>query len=205
MPTKTKPSAKKVETLATGTPRNPGNEGSYAVESIKPHPDSSKSRFTTFSRNFEGWNTPARGEAMAAAFDELVRARRQATPELAPEPKTLDLWFISRNQSGEIVRVPRGTVRRIPTLETTRTGRFAKVSETGGALLDRVMIENPMPDVRDEAIYDALEACIEAEGITDPTVLRSLNDQIAILICLRAGLALEHSSELPAIGAPHQR
>jgi hypothetical protein len=200
--TKTRKGAgkKPVATITTETPRNPRNVGAYALESVPPS-GSDKSRFSLHA-NFEGHCVP-NAEAIARAYTELAQARVKQTPELTPEPKIVPLWYIGRNEAQEVVRVPRGTVKRSPTLEVQRSGRFTSApKETGGALLDRLFLELAGPDVRDQAIVDALAQMIDEENITDPSTLLSLNNSTSLLMLTRAGIAIE-PSELPAPGTPH--
>jgi hypothetical protein len=182
-------------TIETDTPRNPANEGSYKLESVPAAESGSRYAKRT---NFEGHSVqPA--EAVAQAWAELARARMAQAPELAPEPKTVPLLFITRNQASEVVRQTRGKVSRTPELEVSRSGRFNKSpAEVGGQLLDRLFLE-PNLDVRDEAIWDALEAAIEELNVKGGT-LRALNDAVAVLICARAGLRV-NARDLPSPGA----
>ena len=183
-------------TITTDTPRT-SNEGSYSLEGVEAV--GGRSRYAK-PQNFEG--RPARpAEAVAHAYAELAQQRIDQAEPIAPEPKSIPLRFVSRNQEGDVVSVPRGTVSRVPELETTRSGRFSKAKETGGALLDRLFLE-PNVDVRDEAIFGALRELIEQEGITDGTTIRSLNDSVALLVCARAGVKINRW-ELPSPGASH--
>jgi hypothetical protein len=199
--TKTRRGAgKKVATITTETPRNPKNVGAYALESVPPS-GSDKSRFSLHA-NFEGHRVP-NAEAIARAYTELASARVKQTPELTPEKKEVKLFFVGRNEAQEVARVPRGTVKRSPTLEVQRSGRFTSApKEKGGALLDRLFLELAGPDVRDQAIVDALEELIKQEQITDASTLLSLNNATSLLILTRAGLSIE-PSELPAPGTAH--
>jgi len=182
--------------IKTPTPRNK-NEGGYNLEAVKPAEHGS--RYAT-RQNFEGH--PTRPEAsVAQAYAELVRARIEQQKPLAPQPKIVELHFISRDQASQIVRVSRGKVKQVPTLAVTRSGRFTKPKEASTQLLDRLFLE-PELDVRDEAIWDALEEAIKELAPRDGNTIRSLNDSVALLVCSRAGIKIDRS-ELPSPGREH--
>jgi hypothetical protein len=205
-PTK-KRSAKKPATVTTGTPRT-HNEGAWTIEATEPHSDPSRSRFGPRKSTPEGHSvSPA--EAIGTAYRELVQARIAAATPIRTE-KDVDLFYVGKDtETGEIRRLPRGTLRAIVEVEVESSrGRFSsRPSEAAGALLDRLMIETPAPEVgQDSVIWDALEQMIATEpGLaSNPVATRAVNDAVAQLCCLRAGLRVPDPTQLPAIGRPHR-
>jgi hypothetical protein len=196
-----KEAGKKPTTVTTSTPfANENQPGSYNLESVEAKPNGSRYSKPT---NHSGNRVSKPADAIAAAYRELSRAQIQQAPPIREE-KTLDLWYVGRNEAGEIVRVPRGTFRGVVELEVSRSGRFTSApAETGGALLDRVMLE-PSLDVRDEAIIEAIAQLLDEEHITDSQTIRVINDSVAGVCLRRAGLRLERPDQLAAIGKAHR-
>ena len=203
--TKKKRPEKKPATVITNTPRNPKNQGSpYCIEEVAPSEDPSRSRFGPLRRTAEGHKTlPA--ATVAANYKALILAKIASAPAIREE-KAVKLWYVAADESGAVTRVPRGTYKDIVELvvDSARSRFTSAPKETGGALIDRCLVEMPGPEVNDGQLWDALEELIASETAGDGQATRDVNDVVAALILLRAGLKIEHFDQLPAIGQEHR-
>jgi hypothetical protein len=200
MKTKTKREAgKKPATITTDTPRTPNANG-YSLEAV-PASGDGKSRYR-LPVNCEGNRLPGQAAVIAASYRDLALAHIAGTPEIR-EVKTVPLWYFGiSNETGEVVKLPRGSFKGVMELVVSRSGRFSNPTETGGALLDRALLE-PGFEVRDETIWEALEQVI-ADERPSPEVARTICDAVAALILCRAGLRINGFHELPPIGKEHR-
>jgi hypothetical protein len=176
----------------TTTISNPKNARAYSLEEV-PAAGNEESRYLV-GQTSEGWSVSRRVDAVANAYTKLVAERKAEAPSIAPEFKEVELFYVGLTADGSYVKVPRGKVRAQPTKEATRSGKFTRRKETGGALLDKAFLGEV--DVRDEALWSALHALCEAEAPTG-RVLRDLNDAVAELCLLRAGIVNIDRRSLP--------
>ena len=144
------PDSERTDTVKTQTPRNPKNEGSYALHELKP-----VERKTRFARtaNFEGRAaTPA--QAIAAAYRELSQEQlRQAKPIRAERGRQA---LLRRPQLRDRRRHPR-SARRLPGRHRVRARRPNPQVHQGAEGdrrrdVDRLALE-PDLEIRDEAIW----------------------------------------------------
>jgi hypothetical protein len=178
--------------MTTTTIKNPSNPGSFDLHSVPALTDDSRFALGATS---EGWNVGTRAEAAAFAFARLLEHRTEEAPPLTPSVKSVPLSWVGRTTDGTYVVVDRGVVSRIPTHETTRSGRFKKHQQRAGGLLDSAFLGEA--DARADELYGALKSFCEQHQPSGD-VLRSLNDHVSLLILLRAGIVM-HRAELPQL------
>jgi hypothetical protein len=177
--------------MTTTTVRNPSNPRAFALEAIPALSDDS--RFA-LGQNAEGWPASTRAEAAAFAFARLLEHRIAEAPPLTPSIKQVPLKFVGKRATdGEYVTVGRGVVSAVPTKAAQGSGKFRKLKQRAGGLLDVVFLDEA--DCRPEQVYEALRQFCE-DHQPNPQVLRDLNDQVSLLILLKAGIVM-HRAELP--------
>jgi hypothetical protein len=167
---------------------NPKNPRSFAIREV-PAAGSETSRFL-LGQTSEGWSTPRKIDACASAYTKLVADRKVEAAPLQPEFKEIELKYVGLTTTGEYVIVPRGKVRAIPTKEPTASGKFKRLKSTGGALLDEAFLG---ADVRPDTLWNALLELATAERPEGRT-LRDLNDAVAELVLIQAGLDVDKRS-----------
>jgi hypothetical protein len=175
----------------TTTISNPKNPRSFDLNDV-PAAGNNESRYLLGSTS-EGWSVSRRVDAVANAYLKLAAHRKAEAPDIAPAFREVKLNYVGLKADGSYVIVPRGTVRAQPSKAVTRSGKFARRTSSGGALLDRAFLGEE--DVRDEAIWGALQELCAAELPTG-RVLRDLNDAVAELVCIKAGLFVDRT-QLP--------
>ena len=189
--------------MCATTIRNPLNDRAIDLYSVGATEDGS-SRFLR-GVSPEGHSVDVH-QAVFLAWDRLLADRREQTPPAPSATRTVRLKFAGRNERGEYVLVERGAVTGVPVFDgASLPTRFANVRTAGpGDLLDRFFLgesDGPWAKSRDPDVWNALLGFLEAEQ-PPASVVRYLNDRVAIALCLRAGLDV-HPSELPNVGTPH--
>jgi len=125
------------------------------------------------------------GEAIAVAYQNVLYHRLLEVDPATPEPKEVALKAVVKTPEG-YAAISRGTFRAVPTVVSTREGKFTRRPKAhGGALLDLVI--RGEVKVRDDVAYEALVDLANAEKPT-AAALRQLSDTLAISILLDAGL-----------------
>src|SRR5262249_23654465 len=137
----------------------------------------------------EGWPLPSAADGVTHAYDRLLADRRAAAAPAAPPEKVVKLKYAGKTANGYVL-LPRGEVAAGPLFESVKPTRFAKLKgKQAGELLDEFFLglDPAWTSALDSQLWDALLAFIEEEEPA-PSVIRSLNDRLAIALCLRAGL-----------------
>jgi hypothetical protein len=173
---------------------NPSNidQGAYNIDKVPAR--EGRSRFA-LSRTAEGWPATSTTEAVNSALERLLAERRASAPELAPPSVSVELKY-AQLINGAYLLLPRGSVTGILTRGNTRPSKFSKRNggATAGALIDLLFLDRDAR-IRDDQAWEALRDTAEQEGARG-NALRQLNDLVAELVCLRAGL-LVRPDELP--------
>jgi hypothetical protein len=170
----------------TTTISNPKNPRAFSLYDV-PATTNSESRYLV-AQTSEGWSVSRRADACGNAWSKLLLDRQSEAVDQRPAFKEIELKYVGFSAAtGEYVIVPRGTVRAVPTKEPTASGRFRKLKASGGALLDEAFLGE---DVRPDALWNALLEMAEQERPEGRT-LRTLNEAVALLVLLQAGICLD--------------
>lgn len=165
----------------------------YDPYSVPEAPGSGSRFFLAFTP--AGWKT-APAENVAGVYRSLLSDRQREAQAFTPQPVEVALRQVSL-VGGEYVVEDRGVVVRNPSFESRRPGQRWRKLE-GGGLLDSFYVGGPAFDnAPDLEVWEAARATAEAHLLTGKA-LRQLNDWTAVLVCLRAGVAVS-DSELPYV------
>jgi hypothetical protein len=139
-----------------------------------------------------GWSTDP-GEAVGAAFQEFVSARRQAMNPLHPTPITVALKLAVK-VGGEWVLEERGTVTAVPSLASERPGKLGQTKLKGGALLDAFGLGKPeaWEKATDAEVFETLRVVCEAHDLEGRAW--TLQDSVCRLVALRAGIVISEEA-----------
>jgi hypothetical protein len=172
--------------------RLPKNPGSYSPDEV-PANGLSASRFL-LPAGPSGWPTDSPAESVAETYRQLTEERLEAAEPITEAPVVVELKYVRRDREAGWHLVRRGSVTGRPTLEPTRPGRFSRGAREAGALLDDVFLGGQSyAQANDEKLWNALLTFCETEQPRG-RVVRQLNDSLAVLILLRAGLEVKASS-----------
>ena len=130
---------------------------------------------------------------IVGCLNRLAEDRREEMREHAPQLVEVKLKRVSL-VGDEYVVEPRGSVSRFPSWESRRPGqRWRKL--TGGACLDSFALGGvAFEKAPDLEVWEALRDVCDTHRVRG--ALRMLNDSVAVLVCLRAGIEVA-AHELP--------
>jgi hypothetical protein len=159
---------------------------SYDVSKVPPTGDNTRSRYAlTVTPGGHHATVPA---TAAVCLNALAEQRIAEAEPLQPEFRTVQLKRVVRNDSGEYQIVAGRTITAAVTVKPTRSGRFASLDVERGALVDSFFLGSAaFAKSRDETVWEALRDFAE-DIAADGEALRSLNQEVARLILLRAGV-----------------
>lgn len=142
-----------------------------------------------------GWKI-APGENVAHVYRMLLGDRQQDAREFTPPPVELTLRQVSL-VGGDYVLEDRGVITATRQFESRRPGQIWKELE-GGALLDSFLLgREAFEKAPDLEVWEAARVTAEAHSLNGKA-LRQICDWVAVLVCLRAGVAIT-DSELPYV------
>jgi hypothetical protein len=143
-----------------------------------------------------GW----RGPSETIFVGVLARLAADRIAEAVPySPRRLEV--VLRQVSlvgGSYVLEERGVIARVPAFESRRPGRVWKRLDAG-VLLDSFLLGGEAWEkAPDREVWEAARAVAEAHGFRGRG-LRALNDHIAQLVCVRAGIDITGPDSLPPL------
>jgi hypothetical protein len=142
-----------------------------------------------------GWGT-APSENVAGVYRALLADRQREAAGFTPAPVEVQLKQVSL-VGGDYVLEDRSVVARMPSFESRRPGQRWRKLE-GGALLDSFYVGgDAFTKAPDLEVWEAMRDTADAHLLTGKA-LRQLCDWTAVLVCLRAGVAIK-DSELPYV------
>jgi hypothetical protein len=142
-----------------------------------------------------GWAS-APGENVSHVYRMLLADRQREAQAFTPSPVEVALRQVSL-VGGDYLLEDRGVVARMPSFESRRPGQRWRKLE-GGALLDSFFLgADAFAKAPDLEVWEAARTTAEAHGLTGKA-LRQLCDWLAVLVCLRAGVAIK-DSDLPYV------
>jgi hypothetical protein len=171
----------------------------YELHEVPARPDGSRFALNQTAAGIRA----SRDEAVANAYDHLLRERIAESQAPAEPFKTVKLHAVVELVDGTYELRPRGSVAARPTHVTTYSGRFSS-RKPSPAIVDELLLGDAatVGKVRDETVWESLllvaESC-RASG----RALRSINDATAAAVLLRQGI-VKAPFELPHIPTPHE-
>lgn len=146
-----------------------------------------------------GWTPSSVGETVAHVIGSLVEDRAREAASFRVAPVEVKLRAVVRTTGGDYLLADRGSVAGAPRFENRRPGkRWRKL--TGPALLDSLALGGEaFEHAPDLEVWEALRETAARYSLT-ADALRSLNNAVARLVALRAGLDA-HPAHLPNVGA----
>jgi hypothetical protein len=135
-----------------------------------------------------GWTT-TKAANVGACYSQLIDRLAAAAPRLAPKPRTVRLLRARPADDDGYELVDRGTVTAAPTLEPRTPSKFARISKTGGALLDDLLLGTGegWDKAPDDALFAALRDVCEHTHASGQEA-RYLSDIVALAILIRHGI-----------------
>jgi hypothetical protein len=130
---------------------------------------------------------------LALAAKMLLNERMAEAKAVTPPAQREGVKMVAYRGGEGYVIADRGVVEAIPVVENRRSGKLTgdRFRKDCGDTLDRFLLGDPdVFDVCTDAdVWHCLREVVEAEGI-EPASLRRLNDAVAQLLLLRAGLVI---------------
>jgi hypothetical protein len=137
------------------------------------------------SKTPAGVNSPG-ATTVTLLWSQMAEAQKRELSAIQPPTATVKLKYVYLDERTQEFRIKdRGSITRPLAFEKRRSGQFTTEKLRGAALLDE-LFENGSK-ARDEAVWDALLEATTAMR-PDPANLRHWNDQVAIVLCARAGI-----------------